>query len=50
METIHYTQEKKEKVKEQVQKPMELDAQARDEDRISARFPVEKMKKEYKNK
>lgn len=31
-------------------KLMELDAQVRDEDRIPARFPVEKMKKEYKNK
>lgn len=29
---------------------MELDTQVRDEDRIPARFPIEKMKKEYKNK
>lgn len=31
-------------------KLMELDTQVRDEDRIPARFPIEKMKKEYKNK
>ena len=33
-----------------VNKLMELDAQVKDEDRIPARFPIEKMKKEYKNK
>lgn len=31
-------------------KLMELDAQVKDEDRIPARFPIKKMKKEYKNK
>ena len=31
-------------------KLMELDAQVKDEDRIPTRFPIEKMKKEYKNK